>query len=187
MLKLHKQWGSIFVRGVFGVLFGLIAMLWPTIGLQLLVLIFGAYAFVDGLIAFFIGFPSKSTALILEGVIGILVGAFVFFFTLQAVSIFLILIAIWAIVTGLFEIIASFELRKHVKGEIWLLFVGIVSVLFGVMVFSNPLAAGVAIALIIGAYAIIFGLMLIALALKLKDWKPSSSKSTSRKKTKKKR
>lgn len=186
MKELHKQWGSIFVRGIFAVLFGLVAMFWPTLGLQLLVLIFGAYAFIDGLIAFFIGFPSRSTALILEGVIGILVGAFVFFYTLQAIGIFLVLVAIWAIVTGLFEVIASFELRKHFKGEFWLLFVGIVSVLFGVMIFANPLAAGIAISIVIGAYALIFGLMLIALSLKLKNWKPSSTRSSS-KKTKKKK
>ena len=182
MNELHKQWSSIFVRGIFAILFGVLAIFWPNIGLQVLVLIFGAYALIDGFIAFFVGFPSKSFALIVEGLIGILVGLFVFFYTLQAVEVFLIVIGFWAIATGVFEVIAAVELRRYIKNEFWLLFTGIVSILFGIMVFMNPIMAGVAFTIVIGIYALFFGILLIALAMKLKNYAPRKAPSSKKKK-----
>ena len=176
MRELHKQWSSIFVRGIFAVLFGFLAIFWPGIGLQVLVLIFGAYALIDGFIAFFIGFPAKSFALIVEGLIGILIGLFIFFYTLQAITIFILVVGVWAIATGIFELIAAVELRKYIKNELWLLFVGAVSILFGIMVFANPLVAGLAFTVVIGIYALLFGMLLIMLSLKLKNYKVSSPK-----------
>lgn len=184
MSELHKQWSSIFVRGIFAVLFGFLAMFWPGIGLQVLVLIFGAYALIDGFIAFFVGFPSKSFALVVEGLLGILVGLFVFFYTLQAIEVFLIIVGFWAIATGVFEIIAAVELRKYIKNEFWLLFTGVVSILFGIMVFMNPVMAGIAFTIVIGVYALFFGILLIALAMKLKNYAPRKVSSTKKKKKK---
>jgi uncharacterized membrane protein HdeD (DUF308 family) len=87
----------------------------------------------------------------------------------------LFLIGIWAIATGLLEVIAGIELRKHVANEIWLLFVGIVSILFGILVFVNPLISGIAITFVLGIYAVMFGVMLIALSQAVKNYKPTKS------------
>ncbi len=182
MRQLHKQWSSILVRGIFAILFGLIAIMWPGIGLQVLVLLFGAYALIDGFIALFVGFPSKSFTLIIEGIIGILVGIYVFFFTIQAVEIFILVVGIWAVATGIFEIVAAVELRRHIKNEALLLITGVISILFGFMVFINPLIAGLAFTIIIGIYAIFFGILLVALAMRLKNYKASSPKKVTKKK-----
>lgn len=181
MKELHNQWKGILVRGIIAIIFGIIAIFSPALGLELLVLLFGAFALVDGIVAFFVGFSSKSWLFVLEGIVGILVGLFVFFNTVSAIVLFLLLIAIWAVVTGLVEIIAAVELRKHIANEIWLFCVGIISVLFGIMVFVNPIISGVAIAFVIGVYAVFFGVFLIALAFRVKDYSPARSSSKRKK------
>ncbi len=184
MKQLHTQWSSILIRGIFAIIFGIVAIIWPGIGLQVLVLLFGAYALIDGFIALFVGFPSRSVALIIEGVIGILVGLYVFFWTIQAVELFILVVGIWAIATGIFEIVAAIELRKQIKNEVYLFIMGAISILFGLMVFINPLVAGLAFTMVIGIYAIFFGILLTALAMKLKNYKTSTPKKSSKKKKK---
>ncbi len=168
MQALHKQWRGILFRGIIAVIFGLVALFAPALGFEIIILYFGAFAFIDGIFAFLVGLKAKSAILLLEGAVGILVGVYIFFFTLQAAGIFLLLIAIWAIGSGILEIIAAIELRKYVENEIWLLFVGIVSILFGVFVFINPIESALAITFVIGIYAVVFGLFLIALSQRVK-------------------
>lgn len=182
MRELHKHWKGILVRGVIAVLFGLIALFTPALGFEIIILYFGGFALIDGIIALFVGMKLKSATLVLEGIVGILIGLYVFFFTLQAATIFLLLIGIWAIATGILEIIAGVELRKHIKNEIWLLFVGIISIIFGIFVFVNPIISALAITFVIGIYAIVFGFFLIALAMRVKDLKPLRSSAKKRKK-----
>lgn len=171
MKQLHKYWMSIMIRGIIAVVFGIIAFLTPAFGLELLVLLFGAFAFVDGLVALLVGISTKEAAFTLEGLVGILVGLFVFFFTGPAVALFLIVVAVWAFVTGVFEIIASIELRKYIDNEIWMLLLGIVSVIFGSLLFINRIAFAQIFMFVIGVYAFVFGIFLIALAHTAKNYK----------------
>lgn len=94
----------------------------------------------------------------------------------------MVLVAIWSIASGLLEITAGIELRRHIKNEVWLLFVGAVSIIFGFFVFINPIASVLAITFVIGIYAVIFGLFLVALAYKVKGFKPGLKKSPKKKK-----
>lgn len=170
-------------RGVIAILFGLTAIFMPGLTLQFLVLFFGAYIFFDGALILFVGFKLKSFILILEGIVGLLVGAYTFFYTTQAFMIFLMVVGIWAIITGILEVIASFELRKVIRDEIWLFFVGAVSILFGILVFIRPAIPALALSYLIGIYAIMFGVFLFALGQKLKRYRaPKSSKSKRKRK-----
>ncbi len=162
---------GIVLRGILALLFGFVAIFWPNVGLQLLVLVFGAYAFIDGLFALFVGATYKSLGMIVEGLIGILVGGYIFFMTEQAVTVFLVLVGIWALATGAFEILAGLQLRKHMENEIFLLFVGIISMLFGALIFIKPLVFASAIAFVIGIYAVVFGIFIVALGLTIKSYK----------------
>ncbi|MFI5265599.1 MAG: HdeD family acid-resistance protein [Candidatus Levyibacteriota bacterium] len=181
MWDLHKHWKSILIRGLLSVGFGLVALFMPALGFELLVLYFGAFALVDGLVAFLVGLRANSGLLVFEGIVGILVGAYVFFFTAQSLSIFLILIAVWAIASGILEILAGLELRRHIENEVWLLFIGVTSVLVGLLVLVNPVESALAITFVIGMYAVIFGLFLVALALKVKNFRPALKKRRTRK------
>src|SRR5262245_60581817 len=87
MQNIHKYWGGILVRGIVALLFGLVALFMPGLGLALMILFFGAFSLVDGVIAFFVGLFARSFALVFEGIVGVLVGLFIFFYTPQAVII----------------------------------------------------------------------------------------------------
>jgi uncharacterized membrane protein HdeD (DUF308 family) len=182
MRELHRHWKGIVLRGIIAIIFGIIALFAPGLGFQILVLYFGAFALLDGITALYIGAHAKSGLLFFEGIIGMLVGLYVFFFTLQATLIFILLIGVWAIATGALEIIAGIELRRHILNEIWLLFVGIISILFGLFVFVSPIASALALTFVIGIYATVFGLFLIALGLKVKNAKSSSIPNKKRRK-----
>jgi uncharacterized membrane protein HdeD (DUF308 family) len=77
-------------------------------------------------------------------------------------------IAAWAFITGVLEIAAGIQLRKHVSGELWLIAGGVLSILFSILMIYKPLTGAIAIVWVIGAYAIMFGISMIALSLRLR-------------------
>ena len=83
----------------------------------------------------------------------------------------LYLIAIWAIATGIFELAAAIRLRKEIEGEFWLGLAGLASIVFGLMLVVQPGVGALAVVWIIGSYAILFGVLLVALGLRLKGVK----------------
>jgi len=160
----------VLVLAIFAQLFGLLTFFLPGITLVTLVLLFGAYALVDGLfnlLAFF-RVASHHWALLIEGVIGIIAGLVTFTWpTITAIAL-LYLIAFWAIFTGVFEIVAAIRLRKLIANERLLLLMGAPSALFGLLILFAPCAGALAIVLWIGVYALMFGIVLLALAFRLR-------------------
>jgi uncharacterized membrane protein HdeD (DUF308 family) len=173
MLSVYtSSWWALLLRGIAAVLFGVLAFIWPGITLTVLVLLWGAYAFVDGAFAIAAGIKSHGEnrrwwVLLLEGILGVAAGIVAFAVPGITALVLLMLIAAWAIVTGVFEIAAAIQMRKYIKGEWLLILAGIASVLFGVLLFINPGAGALAVIWLIGAYAIVFGVILIALSLRL--------------------
>jgi uncharacterized membrane protein HdeD (DUF308 family) len=109
--------------------------------------------------------------MILAGVAGIITGVLTFLWPGLTALVLLYFIAGWAIVTGIFEVAAAIRLRKEIEGE-WLLIIGgIASVLFGVLLVINPGAGALASVWIIGSYALIFGILMIVLAFRLRSWR----------------
>ena len=128
-------------------LFGLLTFFVPGITLVTLVLLFGAYAFVDGIfnvIAFFRVF-SHHWALLIEGLIGIIAGIVTFAWPAITAIALLYIIAFWAIFTGIFEIIAGIRLRKAITNEWLLLLIGVLSLVFGMLILFAPSVGALAI------------------------------------------
>src|SRR6267142_977610 len=168
-----SSWWALVLRGIAAILFGVLAFVWPHITLTALVFLFGAYALVDGLFAIVAGVKAHAEfkrwwVLLVEGIFGVIVGVFAFALPSITAMVLLILIAAWAIVTGAFEIGAAIQLRKYITGEWLLVLAGLASVLFGFALLINPNAGAIAVVWLIGAYAIVFGILLAALGLKLK-------------------
>jgi uncharacterized membrane protein HdeD (DUF308 family) len=151
-------------------LFGLLTFFLPGITLVTLVLLFGAYALVDGIlnVIAFIRVASHQWALLIEGVIGVVAGIVTFVWPAITAFVLLYLIAFWAVFTGVFEIIAGIRLRKAITNEWLLLMMGALSLLFGILILFAPGAGALAIVLWIGAYAFVFGISLLALAFRLR-------------------
>jgi uncharacterized membrane protein HdeD (DUF308 family) len=161
------------LRGVLAILFGIIAFVWPLGTLEVLALFVGAFALVDGIFAVVAGIrahqrESRWWALVLEGVVGILAGLAVLLLPGLAVLAGIFVIAAWAIVSGVLEILAAVRLREQINNE-WLLGLsGLASVIFGVLLVIFPGSGALVIAWIIGAYAILFGILMLALAFRLR-------------------
>jgi uncharacterized membrane protein HdeD (DUF308 family) len=102
------------------------------------------------------------------GVLGVVVGVFTFIYPGITAVALLYLIAAWAVARGVFEIVTAIQLRKEISNEWLLIIAGILSVLFGAALVANPAAGALAVVWIIGAYAFVFGLMMIALAFRLR-------------------
>jgi uncharacterized membrane protein HdeD (DUF308 family) len=150
--------------------FGLLTFFIPGITLVTLVLLFGAYALVDGIfnvIAFF-RVVSHHWALLIEGLIGIVAGVLTFAWPATTAIALLYVIAFWAIFTGVFEMVADIRLRKAITGEWLLLVIGALSLLFGILILFAPSVGALAIVLWIGAYAFVFGLFLLTMAFRLR-------------------
>jgi uncharacterized membrane protein HdeD (DUF308 family) len=172
---LARNWWALALRGLFAVLFGLVAFFFPGITLGALILLFAAYAAVDGIFAIVAGVRAAERherwgALVLEGLIGIAAAAVVIAWPALSLIVFVYIIAAWAIVSGAVLLATAIRLR-HLHGE-WLLAVnGIVSILLGVMLFLSPIAGAIVLAWWIGAYALIFGIMLIVMAFRLRHYR----------------
>jgi uncharacterized membrane protein HdeD (DUF308 family) len=170
-----SRWWMLVVRGLAAIAFGVLAIAWPRSSLLALVLLWGAYALVDGV--FSIALAARSGAaggrwgwLFFEGLVGI-GAAFVTFFWPSITGLaLLMLIAAWAVITGAAEIVAAVELRHVIRGE-WLLgLAGVLSIAFGVLMMLYPGAGALAVLAYIAAYAIVFGVVLVALGFRIHHW-----------------
>jgi len=170
---LKRGWWLVVLRGVVAVLFGVLAFAYPGRAGEVLVLVFGAYALVNGLFTLGLamrapkGTPGKGS-LALDGLLGVFAGILTFFYPgITALSL-LWVIAFWAILTGIFEILAAIKLRKELSNEWMLILGGALSALFGVVVFAMPKAGALSIIWLIAAYAVVFGIMLLTVAFRLR-------------------
>jgi uncharacterized membrane protein HdeD (DUF308 family) len=171
--RLARHWWALALRGVAALVFGLIALAWPGITLGALIIVFGAYALVDG--AFNAVAAVRATradgsgpALLAESVLSIVAGVIALVWPGLTALALLYLIAAWAIVTGMLELAAAIRLRQELQDEWFLAFGGIASVIFGVLAALFPGEGAVALIWLIGIYAVGFGVLIVALSLRLR-------------------
>ena len=134
--ELARHWWVMAVRGLAAVVFGLLAFAWPGMTLAVLVLLFGAYALVDGVLAIVValrGGTDHRLFMGLEGVVGVLAGLAAFVFPGLTALVLLYIIAFWAVLTGVLEVVAAVRLRRVISNEWGLIIGGVLSVLFGIV------------------------------------------------------
>src|SRR5215212_2986603 len=177
--ELARNWWVLAIRGVAAILFGIGAFLWPGLTLAVLVLLFGAYALVDGIFAVIAGITGRAEQkrwwmMILEGLAGIVIGVLTFLWPGITALVLLYFIAAWSIVTGAFEVAAAIRLRKEIEGEWMLALAGIASVIFGILLLVLPGPGALALIWLIGSYAIVFGILMLVLAFRLRSMRDTS-------------
>ena len=169
---LARNWGLILLRGVLAIIFGVLAFVWPGITLISLVLLYGAFAFADGVLAIAAairgGSPAPRWWLALVGFFGIAAGVLTVVWPQITALILLLFIAGWAIATGVMQIIGAFKLREELTDEWLLIASGVLSVAFGVLLALWPKAGALAMVLVIGSFAIMYGILLVMFALRLR-------------------
>lgn len=172
---LARNWWAIALRGVVAILFGLIAFIYPGMTLFALIIVFGAYALVDGVFSIIASVRAAQAherwgQLLLLGIVDIVVAAIVWFYPGLAALTLLYLIAAWALITGVIEIVAAIRLRREIEGEWWWIIAGVCSLIFGVLLIWRPGAGALAVLWLIGTYAIAFGIFLLGVAWKLRSY-----------------
>lgn len=166
-----RYWWVIALRGAVAILFGVLAFAWPGVTLSALVLLFGAYAIVDGVAAIVVGIKDYGEkerwwATLLGGLVSLGAGIVTFMMPGLTALTLLTLIAIWAVMRGVFEIVAAIRLRKEIEGEWLLALAGALSIAFGLYMIAFPGAGAIAVVWWIGAYAVAIGLMLVVLGFR---------------------
>jgi uncharacterized membrane protein HdeD (DUF308 family) len=166
LMFLSRYWWVLVIRGVFAILFGVLAFTLPVATLAALVLVFGAFAFADGIFAIVTAVAGRKLTpdwwiLLLQGFLGIGIGALTLFNPAITAVALLVYIAAWAIVAGVLQVVAAIRLRHELTGEWWLAVGGLLGAAFGVAMLWRPGAGALAVLWVIATYAIVWGVMLM--------------------------
>lgn len=162
------DWRWVALRGLVALLFGVATLVWPQITLWALVVTWGAFALLDGigsLVAAFSGDVGRGRAwLMVHGVLGVAAGIIAFAWPDITGLVLLFVIAVWAFLTGLAKLVTAIQLRREIQHEWVLGIVGVLSMGFAVLLVITPGAGALVITWLIGWYAIVLGLAMMALA-----------------------
>jgi uncharacterized membrane protein HdeD (DUF308 family) len=169
---LAKDWWLLALRGLLGVIFGIIALIMPVATILALVLLFSAYMLVDGCFALYTAARAmrrrESWGMpLIHGIVNIVTAGIAFFWPGITVIAFVLLLAAWSIVSGCLMLTAAYNVEVR-YGRGWLAFGAIISLLFGFLMIIAPLIGAVVLTWWLGAYSLVFGVALIVLAFRLR-------------------
>jgi uncharacterized membrane protein HdeD (DUF308 family) len=157
------------LSGLVSVLFGIAILVWPNISLFALVLLFGAYSLVRGVfgLAGSLSMPAMPGRgwLILSSLAGIAVGVIVFIWTNMSALALLYVIGAYAIIFGVITIAGAFRLPLDTGDKILVTLTGLISVVFGILMFAKPGDGALVLLALISAYALITGIAELTFAI----------------------
>jgi len=169
---IQKNWWLIALRGVFAILFGLIAFFSPVEALLSMLTFFAFFLLLSGFAIITQSLFGKSANKWLEffeGLIFVITGVLIVSNPAFITGSVMILIAVWAVISGIFSIINAINLRKVITNEWLMILNGAVTVLFGIAVASNVLVSAIAITTLFGIFAIISGIFIVILSFRIKN------------------
>ena len=170
---IQKSWWILLLRGIFAIIFGLIALFSPGLVLDTLLLFFGILAVVSGvfLVIDALIVSGDRFLRIIEGILWVIIGILLFVQPIISLEIIMFVIAFWAIVIGIIQVIFSIKLRKVIKNEWMGILNGLFSFLFGILIIINELAGAIAIVLVFGIFTLLYGVTSISLSFRVKGIK----------------
>ena len=171
---LKQHWWVPVLRGVAAIIFGVIAFTHPVMAATTLVLFFGAWVLIDGIFrvvgAISHRDPDKDWGFnLVIGILGIIVGLLTFHAPGVTALALVIYIAAWALMMGATEIALAIKLRREIKGEWFMILMGLASIIFAGLLLWNPLAGAAALIWIIAWYAVIMGVLGIVFGFRLRS------------------
>lgn len=169
---LARNWWAVAIRGVLGIVVGVIAFVIPAATMLALVLLFGAYMLVDGVFAIIAAVRAARRhdrwgLLVLEGVVGFVAAAIAVLWPGITLLAFVLLVAAWALVSGVLMLMAALHLNID-HGRWWLVLGGAASIVYGVLLLVAPAIGALVLAWWFGIYAFVFGVALLLLAFRLR-------------------
>ena len=171
----HPRWWVLGLRGLIAAIFGMLALAWPAMTLLVLVALFAAYALLSGATAVVgaVGAERRDKGwwlALASGLASMAAGVLALLYPGAAAAALVILLGAYAMVVGGLDIPMAIRLRKAIRGE-WLhAFAGLVSIIFGLLVFMVPTAGALVLAWLIGAYALASAVLLMAAAWRVRKY-----------------
>lgn len=171
---LKRYWWVPVIRGICGIVFGIIAFAYPGLALTTLVLLFGAWVLIDGVFRIVGATAGRASDPdwgfhLIIGILGIVVGVLTFRSPGITALALIIYIAAWALMVGAAEIALAIKLRREMKGEWFLIFMGLASIIFAALLLWNPGPGALALLWLIASYAIVFGVLAIIFGFRLRS------------------
>jgi uncharacterized membrane protein HdeD (DUF308 family) len=181
LVDMRQAWPVLLARAVFAVAFGLVALIWPTITLLILAWAFGIFAIIDGAIQIIDGIRRRDRPRwwisLLLGLLELAAGVLALIWPGISAVALAIVVGAWALVTGLIEIFSAVRQRRERRQPGLLLLVGLVSVVAGVVILAWPVHGAVALAALVGGFAVVYGILLAVLALRLRNAAQATTES----------
>ena len=170
---LKRHWWVPVIRGIAAIVFGVIAFTHPVMAIATLVLFFGAWVLIDGIfrIVGAIGHRSSNPDWgwqVVIGALGIVVGLLTFHAPRITALALVIYIAAWALMIGASEIVLAVKLRNEIKGEWFLILMGLASIVFSILLLWNPIAGAAAVIWLIAWYSVVLGILAIFFGFRLR-------------------
>ena len=170
--SLLNHWWMLVLRGLVSILFALLAFSLPELTFSALVGLLGGFILLDGLTTIVLAQRTREDrgewVLLLEGLLGIGLGIAMLLNPNMTAGLLVTLVALWCLVTGIFEISTAVRLREELDNEWMLGAAGVISIALGLLLLVRPNAGSFPISWWIGMYALLFGILLVALGFKLR-------------------
>src|SRR5215471_10660249 len=167
--QLTKMRWALGLNGVLAIAAGVVILVWPSISLFALTLLFGVYALASGLTQLYFAFTAMPKGergwLVFSSLLGIAVGVIVLVWPNISELALLYVIGAYAVVLGLIAIYGAFVLPLDGGDSALLGLTGLVSILFGVVMFAKPGDGALVVLALIAAYALVVGITEIVVAI----------------------
>lgn len=168
-----RSWWVVALYGVVAILFGLYLLLWPGASIVALTWAYGVVALAEGVLSLAALFDKSvqiSRAwLVLYALASILFGVLAVAQPLEMAGVMLLLLAAWLVVGGVFRILFAIRVRKAISNEWLLVLSGVLAILLGVLFAMYPAAGLLTVVLWIGAGALIYGVLQVVAAFRLRS------------------
>jgi uncharacterized membrane protein HdeD (DUF308 family) len=156
------------VRGAFAVVFGVLTLVWPAVTALALALLFGVYALVNGVSAIVSAIRGdelfRRWLVALSGLVSVAAGVVALLWPGITVLVLTLVVGVWALATGLSEILTAIWLRRVLDRKVFLIVIGVLSIIAGVLLLWHPLTGALGIAIVVGSYAVVYGALMIGVA-----------------------
>ena len=169
-----RVWRFLALRGVVAIVFGIVLLVWPDIGLTAMVAVVGAFAIASGFVSGAAAYALPGAArehriwLALNSLLGLVIGTAMLVWPDLSATALLYAIAIWAIAEGVIELVAAFTLPISGTRTVLMALSGIVLAAFGIVMFVEPGEGAIALLALVAAFALVRGTFDIALAIELR-------------------
>lgn len=170
--EVHDLWGYVFAQGILSILLGLMVLIWPLATVGMILFFIAFYSIFIGIVEFIMGISliGKGSWFfpLIGGIISILLGIFIFRYPGVSILNLVYLVGGWFIVRGIFDLLAIRGITAYAMSSGWRIFIGIISIILGIMLLNKPVINGYALYIAIGIYCLIVGPIMIGTAISLK-------------------